>query len=326
MNDTPMGNAPEVSPETAKLHLEILEAFKIHDHFSKAMLDAYVVIDKHGKVLKCNPYFTSLVGKKTKQIFKAQSLDEIIALKVNNQKTPVSQLVQAQPTRVDEVRGDTELAENMNLILGVYPFVKDGEIIGSFVLIRDVTAETNLQDKYKVKSVQSITDKLTGLYNRAYFEQYLPETIKHLESRRDDRQYHLSIIMSDIDHFKKINDNYGHQAGDFVLEGVSAVFRSNFRKTDIICRYGGEEFLAILPSTDIEEAVLAANKIRVAIAQAKYEFNGQVIPVTISMGISEINIGQETSEVAIGRADAALYFSKENGRNKVSTNKDGKIS
>ncbi|MBP6217050.1 MAG: GGDEF domain-containing protein [Oligoflexales bacterium] len=315
--DTPAGNSNDQL---------VLEMFKVHELFCKAVLDAYVLMGKNGKILKFNPLFSMLLGKKQKQILKSGSLEELINFQINGGAFTLKDLYQySQPTRLDEVRGSTELSPDLNLIVGVFPFVSGGETVGIFMLLRDVTAETNLQDKYKVKSTQSITDKLTGLYNRAYFDQYLPEAIKQVESRGERERAHLSIIMADIDHFKKINDNYGHLAGDYVLENVSAVFSSIFRKTDVICRYGGEEFLAILPSTDKEEAFQAAEKLRKAVAAGVYEFNGVKIPVTISMGVAEIDVGKEIASQALARADAALYHSKESGRNKVSVNDKGAI-
>ena len=102
------------------------------------------------------------------------------------------------------------------------------------------------------------------------------------------------MIMADIDHFKMINDTYGHQAGDHILERVSTIFKENFRKTDVICRYGGEEFLTILPATEADEARVAANKLREAVDKEDFVFKETHIPVTISMGIAQIQLEKET--------------------------------
>ena len=129
--------------------------------------------------------------------------------------------------------------------------------------------------------------------------------------------------MCDIDHFKKINDTHGHQAGDYVLAEVSKLFRESFRKTDILCRYGGEEFLAILPSTEIPGALLVAEKLRSKVAGYKFLFNDVEIPTTISIGVALVRQGVETPAQTVTRADEALYFSKENGRNRVSIHDGG---
>lgn len=304
----------------------VLELFKNYEHFCKCMLDAYVLLDDQGKVVKCNPLFSQIVGKTSRQVMKADNLDDLIRLEVNGHSlTAKSLLENSGPTRIDEVAGFTDVQENMNLILGVYPFVQEEGPLGIFVLIRDVTAETNLQGKYKDKAAQSITDKLTGLYNRSYFDTALPELIKTFEEKKRRNEQRLSLIMGDVDHFKKVNDTYGHQAGDYVLEVSSKVMKDNFRKTDIVCRYGGEEFVIILPSTDLTEACVAAEKIRAAVENTEFIHNGTKIPVTISLGVAQVAIGRETGEQTLARADAALYHSKENGRNRISKHTEDDI-
>ncbi|MCB9228444.1 MAG: sensor domain-containing diguanylate cyclase [Deltaproteobacteria bacterium] len=303
-----------------------LEAFRPFEHFCKALLDAYALVDKTGQILKCNQLFSSLTGKSSRQILKADSFDHLITMNIAGKPLSIQQILSHQtPTRIDEVRGDTEDRSGLNLILGIYPLSipSEDQSPGSFILIRDVTAETNLQDKYKVKATQSITDKLTGLYNRVYFEQYLPNALRDFSNNPGSEQK-ISIIMADIDHFKSVNDTWGHQAGDFILEKVAHIFRQNFRKSDILCRYGGEEFLAILPSTEIKGALLAAEKLRSAIEADTFIFNGTNIPVTMSLGLSQIKIGYESGNEAISRADAALYKAKKNGRNRVCLHDDDK--
>lgn len=299
----------------------VLEHFKPFEHFCKCMLDAFVVVDQTGKVIKCNPLFSQLVGLRTRQILKSDSFDDMLHLDVAGKRLPIAEILSSTtPTRIDEVSGRSHDNKDLNLIIGVYPFSEaDGSQVGAFVLIRDVTAETNLQDKYKDKATQSITDALTGLFNRAYFSDYLASQLATLQSFPETApQRIISVVMLDIDFFKKINDVHGHQAGDFVLKHTADIMRNCFRKTDIVARYGGEEFLAILPGTDGSGAVTAADKLRQAIQDYRFEFEGTVIPVTISSGVAQINIGSESGSQAIARADAALYFSKQNGRNKVS--------
>lgn len=297
-----------------------LDLFKPFEHFSKCLLDAYVVVDQTGRIHKCNALFSQLVGLRTKQILKAETFDEVLKLSVAGKDLKIKDILSnIGPTRIDEVSGSSAERQNLNLIIGVYPFQQDGAAVGSFVLIRDVTAETNLQDKYKDKATQSITDALTGLFNRAYFTDYMKSQVATLESFPESApQRTISVVMLDIDYFKKINDVYGHQAGDHVLKHTAELMKKSFRKTDIVARYGGEEFLAILPGTDMDGAAVASDKLRLAIASYKYEFDGTIIPVTMSSGVAQIAIGKENGEQAIARADAALYFSKENGRNRVS--------
>jgi diguanylate cyclase (GGDEF)-like protein len=294
--------------------------FKTFEQFSKCLLDAYAVFDAEGKVVKCNPMFSQLLGKKTKQILKEGSVENMLKLSVAGKPLDLTELLHSSgPTRLDEVSAETESSNDLNLIVGVYPFVDEGKGVGAFMLFRDVTAEANLQDKYKDKATQSITDPLTGLFNRTYFEEYMANQVVHLEHLpKDATQRIISVVMLDIDHFKKVNDDYGHQAGDYVIKEVASHLKETFRRTDIVCRYGGEEFLAILPGTDLDGACIAAEKFRQVIASFNFEHENVKIPITISSGVAQIRVGEEKGERTIARADEALYHSKESGRNMVS--------
>jgi len=303
-------------PETS----EALELFKPFEVFAKCLLDGFVIVDQMGRIVKTNALFASMTGMKSRQLLKADSLDQVVSLSIGGQRITIKELLQpVTPMRYDEVSGRCSgKTEDLNLIIGLFPLVKDGHHHGAFLLIRDVTAEASLQDKYKEKATKSITDALTGLFNRNYFVDYMTQTITTMESLPLDASQRLcSLIMMDIDFFKKINDRYGHPAGDFVLKETAAILKKGFRKTDMIARYGGEEFLVILPGTDLYGAVCASEKVRQSIHNFKFIYEGQEIPVSMSSGVALINVGIETGEQALARADSALYHSKKNGRNQV---------
>lgn len=296
---------------------KLLESFKQFETFCRCMIDAYVLLCRDGKIIKCNQLFSILVGKSQKNMVKKNYFSEVLNIFSGESKITLNELLENEtPTRIDEIRGETESKNDLNLIMGVYPFFDEDECLGLFLLLRDVTAETNLQGKYKVKATQSITDKLTGLYNRTYFDAYLPKLVKTTEV--EERKQDLSILLFDIDHFKPVNDTYGHQAGDYILEKIAKDFQDSMRSADVLCRYGGEEFLGILPNTNIEGAEKAAEKFRRLIEKKNYVFEKTKIDITISIGIAQIIIGKENASEAIARADAALYFSKHHGRNCVS--------
>jgi len=299
---------------------KVLQAFKPFEHFCKAMLDAYFVLDAGGKILKTNPAASLLTGMPSKNLLRSSSFNDVISMNISGKKLDAKTILEnIAPTRIDDIHGTTNQGAELFLTIGYFPLIENGQIIGAFVLIRDVTAETQLQGKYKDKASKSITDQLTGLFNRAHFEEYMrieEGRIGGLPAGNDHRN--LSVIMGDIDHFKRINDKFGHPAGDFVIKTVAQTFMKNFRKTDIVCRYGGEEFLIILPASDLMGAKVAAEKVRANIEATKFEFDGKIIPVTISLGVAQLLVGQESSKETIARADAALYNSKQNGRNQVS--------
>lgn len=309
------------TPKDAKVIPEILSLFAPFEAFCKVMLDAYIVVDESGKIVKCNQMFSVLTGQSTKQIIKSGDLTSLISFELNKMPWTIADILSSKtPTRVDEVRGKNHQTSDLNLIIGIYPFVAPDTSAskGAFVLFRDVTAETALQDKYKDSTMKSITDPLTGLFTRGYFEEYLNMQVKNLAgSPRDSESMRMSLAILDIDFFKKVNDKFGHQAGDHVLRIVSGILKKTFRKTDIACRYGGEEFLVILPGTDLYGSLIACEKLRASVEAEHIVFNDQHIPVTISSGIAEILIGKEKYEETIARADTALYESKHAGRNRV---------
>ena len=161
---------------------------------------------------------------------------------------------------------------------------------------------------------QALRDPLTGLHNRRYLSETLQREIE--KSKREKKA--LSIIVSDIDHFKMINDVYGHQAGDKFLVEIGTLMKDNARSSDIICRYGGEEFLMVMPGTSLESAVKRAEEILHKCTNIIIAHEGQALKVAMSLGVATYpDHGQEAEEI-IFKADKALYKSKKNGRNQVS--------
>ena len=156
------------------------------------------------------------------------------------------------------------------------------------------------------------TDKLSGLLNRQAFTILMDRLM--VEHSRQPRP--LSILLLDVDHFKSVNDLYGHAAGDRVLRRVAELLRQDLRQSDIAVRWGGEEFLVVLDNCDLAEAQRIAEKIRERIAQERLDIDGTHFAVTISVGVSQFS-GDEFPDQTISRADAGLYQAKNNGRNRV---------
>ena len=159
----------------------------------------------------------------------------------------------------------------------------------------------------------SITDSLTGLYNR----KHLMETLDKEVSRSQRHSRSFSLLVIDIDHFKKYNDTYGHLAGDEVLSKLASVFKECIRSSDYAARYGGEEFIIMLPEIGPEQGVEAAERIRHKVAEEIFNSDGESIKVTISVGVASFPENGEDAESVIRNADAALYEAKELGRNRV---------
>ena len=173
----------------------------------------------------------------------------------------------------------------------------------------------NLQDSLEAIRAESMTDPLTGLGNRKYFDRAVEDAVALAISEGGP----LSLLMFDIDHFKSFNDNYGHLTGDQVLRLVAMSLKQTIKGQDITARYGGEEFAVVLPNTGMSQALTVADHIRRAVMakELKKKSTGELLGrVTISVGVSILRSG-DTADSLIERADACLYAAKRNGRNRV---------
>ncbi len=187
---------------------------------------------------------------------------------------------------------------------------------------REQLNQANAELKLKLEAITklekevrelAIHDALTGLFNRHYLTERLPA-----EYNRSERSGHpISFLLMDIDHFKTVNDTYGHQAGDHALKLVSQTLLSHFRQSDIVTRYGGEEFMVILPDTTAEDALKKAEDLRKKISDMQMKFNGNGFNISISIGIAVFPDHGADNDHILSRADEALYQAKESGRNKV---------
>lgn len=171
----------------------------------------------------------------------------------------------------------------------------------------------NIRMNEKIKRF-AVADGLTGLYNHRYFQEQLEK--EYSRARRFNLS--LSLIMLDIDHFKLLNDSYGHQQGDVVLKGVANILRRSVRDIDLVARYGGEEFVVILPETPKKNAVIVAERIRASVEGAGFEHDGGVLEATASLGVSGHPDDDITTQLdLIAKADEAMYKAKREGRNLV---------
>jgi diguanylate cyclase (GGDEF)-like protein len=160
---------------------------------------------------------------------------------------------------------------------------------------------------------RAIIDALTGTFNRRYFETRISEELSLAKRFRNK----MCLVMFDIDYFKKVNDTYGHQAGDTVLQEVAVTAKSCLRAADFLCRYGGEEFTVIMPETAVDEAFEVAERMRKMIEEHAFYGGETLINITVSLGIAEYPEHAIIKEKIIEKADQALYAAKESGRNKV---------
>ena len=185
--------------------------------------------------------------------------------------------------------------------------VKIGDTIVKFLSGSDLEAQYH-ETIYNM----TIVDGLTQIHNKRYVLETLEREIPR--ARRHGRP--LSVVMFDIDHFKHINDNYGHLAGDFVLKELATLVKGRLRPDDVLGRYGGEEFLAALPETPLNGAASIAEDLRRRVEERRFVFEGETIPVTVSLGCAELD-GEMNVTGIIKAADDKLYEAKRGGRNRT---------
>jgi diguanylate cyclase (GGDEF)-like protein len=253
--------------------------------------------------------------ERAQKMFKLQpaAIDEILQ-KAN---TEVAQAAKYFGLKIGGTASIPELLQEANIELSLLNMSYEQmnrELVQAKIQLEKLTTELEQKNAY-LESIANL-DGLTEIYNHRFFQEFLDKEI----SRSIRRESELSLVLADIDNFKKFNDFHGHQAGDYVLREFAAVCDGMIREYDLLARYGGEEFVFVLPETTTEEACIVAEKIREAIADHKFAFDDDEYYVTCSFGVASFELEgkpvMKKSEL-IERADKALYTAKKKGRNRV---------
>lgn len=261
--------------------------------------EGVICSDTNGNIVLANPAASVILNKKIKKLIGSK----------------IETCLDGEEVVANWFQNETELSLpkviNFNeRKLNVAPNIiknEKGSIIGKSLRIQDITEELEIRSRLQQLST---LDSLTGLFNRRYFDTTVGIEIER--SSQDNQQ--LSLLMLDIDFFKKVNDTHGHDVGDKVLVDISTLLKNEIRSNDIPCRFGGEEFILLLPETNMENAIKLAERIRKKIK--KSEIGG--IFITVSIGISSVDItATKGSDELLKIADTQLYRAKKTGRNKV---------
>ena len=291
----------------ALLRYNLLDILPIARHvLIEKMSDGVIVVDAQNRLVDINPAAEQLLGLSNKSRI-GEAVENVFS---------------TWPDNLDIVQAFYDVRETQAVVpigkpprsyvdLKISPLY-DGHqrFLGRLVVWRDITllkkAQADLQE-------QAIRDALTGLYNR----RYLDDTLERELARALRERQPVSFVMLDIDHFKGINDTFGHKEGDAVLQKLATLLLSHTRVDDIVCRYGGEEFLIALPNVNAEIAFQVAERWRRSFLGLTMPLAPVEIKFTLSGGISEFPIDGDTKEELISTADKALYRAKQAGRNRV---------
>ncbi len=280
----------------------------------------------------------------TVYLFQDESCPPAFTQEVVKNMLQVLSLLGEEPVEMDRVTVQTEKRKLRNRERGMdpqaslqshltLPLVIEGEVIGCISISSDQANLYNIPrlqffsvfgyqmaaslrhiQRFSTVKKEAIYDTLTNLFNRRHFEEQLSaETQKAFESKSN-----LSVIMVDIDHFKKVNDTFGHDGGDKVLREIASLLKNSVRKYDTVARYGGEEFVLLLPGAPLEPTSMVAERIRRLVERTPFDVGKTQIRITISLGISNFPVHRiKSKEELVKMADLALYEAKMGGRNRV---------
>src|SRR3984885_5728577 len=245
-------------------------------------------------------------------------LDNFDGLRLCSQARSLERTRQVPILAIADADNNARLLRGLEIGVNDYllrPVDKNELLARARTQIRKRRYTDHLRDNVQNSIEMAITDALTGLHNRRYMESHLASLAEQASTRGKP----LALMMLDIDFFKAINDNYGHDAGDDVLREFAVRLRKSIRGIDLACRYGGEEFVIVMPETDLHVAGMVAERLRRSIASEPFAVNkgAKRIEVTISIGLSTLDRKGESVGDVLKRADTALYRAKHDGRNRV---------
>lgn len=278
-------------------------------------IDAQVVIDSDsGNVIEVNQAVLPLFDLTREEVID-QNFDEMF-LQEEERPSPKAFMQNAafrDGVIMREFKNKKGEIIPVEIIFSLIPWSGKTAILASMRNIKErKAAEMELAEAYRKLEILSRTDPLTNLSNR----RALLDSLNHEKFRYERNHETFSIIICDIDNYKFINDNFGHNAGDFVLKEISEIMVKKLRKQDFVGRWGGDEFLMILPQTSVEGARFLANNIREKVDNNVFEYKDFKIKITMSFGVAEFKDSYNIHD-CIRSADEALYKAKEQGKNKV---------
>jgi len=280
--------------------------------------EVVLVVDLEGRVVDSNLAARRLFGERQWSLHDLPQLGSGVGSRLENPDVFGDLRRHIEEGTTAPFEGELRLNEDTRTrYLTVYalPVEARAGIVGWVVTMADVTGLRSDLDRARF---QAMTDDLTGLYNRRFV---IRELLREVEACAQAGGQ-MAVLLIDVDHFKRVNDAYGHQVGDRVLAAVAHVIRENLRPTDTVGRYGGEEFVVMCPGSDLASGIRVAERLRRAVAECRIPVDNVIVRVTVSVGVTAWRGGtEEVGEAVVDRilreADEALYRAKEKGRNRV---------
>jgi len=293
-------------------------------HLIESMSDGVLVLDEQGRIVDINPAMRNILDDEP-----ASYLGQNVSVILKQWEQNTEQLLNGIETRT-ELKIQKKLSSYLDLrITALYD--ESQKVNGRLMVFRDVTDRKEVEkdlrramDRLQTQLIeigalqsqlreQAIRDVLTNLFNRRYLE----ETLERELARATRESYPLCVIMMDLDYFKDVNDTYGHEAGDVVLKTIAETVTRQSRHGDFVCRYGGEEFVLVMPNIGIEKARERAEALHQIIGELNIPYGRFNLTITISMGIAWYPAHGKTKDELMRAADMAMYVAKNTGRNRV---------
>jgi len=292
--------------ERKKSQDEITKTWKLYFELAENAPIGIMRCDKNGNIIYVNDKVLEILGSPSEEETKKINLFTFPLLVKYGFSEKLKECMENNKTETFETNYISKWGKEVWARVHIKPHIEEEKVSGALIILDDITEKKKLEEELRLLSY---TDALTGAYNRRYLVQKLEEEIERAKRYGNE----FSLILLDIDHFKKINDRYGHNAGDIVLKGVVKMIKERIRKVDTLARWGGEEFIIMLPNTPVEKAVILAEELRENLS--KMTIPG-IEKVTASFGVAGYRPG-DTVDSLVKRADDLMYTAKAEGRNCV---------
>ena len=305
--------------ERKKAEIALCRSGNYLDTIFDSINDPFNIIDRDFRIIRANDSYARMRGKTVEQLIGRQCYEVLQNRNDVCEECSVKETFESARPHTKEKLVSFSGGSHVWIEIFTHPvFDENGNVVSVIEYTRDITKRKRAEAERDilVDKLQylSRTDDLTGLLNRRALIEKLEDEIRRAQRYKTD----LAILICDIDYFKEINDTNGHDIGDRILQIISNLFKESLRSIDIVGRYGGDEFLVILPETSMKGAKEIAERIRLTVEDFKLQREGkEPIKTTVSLGVAEFNSDKENINDLIKRADNALYMAKGKGRNRV---------